>query len=388
MHKRALKIIGNIRRLEKNLIQLFISGIIIVVGLQLVQPLFPVFLNNLNASEIEISYVISLSSIVGTVLVLPAGYIMDKVGEKKMLLVGISLWAVSTFVIAFTKNWRTVAVLYTFHGIADAFVGPARMTIISSLSTQTNEATVFSLMSLDWLVGGTIGPPISGYLADKIGWYMPLLVASIAILIGMIPVLMLDRRALKREHKKTIFPVIALHMTTVLFFMFGFLTSSAQSIVGTMLPLFLNNQQNLSTTLIGVFFMIANMIGILIQVPGGLLADRYGRKKLITLLLMPIPVILGLWGIVNNWYWYLLIFVAYRGLLSMMSPATLAIVSEVFPEQQKGYAFGLMMASVRLGTAVGPLIGSFLYTTAGPASPFIGAGMIILLSIPFIHFLK
>ncbi|MHA2392890.1 MAG: MFS transporter [Promethearchaeota archaeon] len=388
MYKKALKKIASIRSLEKNLIKLFITGIIVALGLQLIQPLFPIFLNSLNASEIEISYVISLSSIVGTVLLLPAGYIIDKVGEKKMLLIGILLWAVSTLVIAFTKNWRTVAVLYVFHGIADAFVGPARMTIISSLSALTNEATVFGLMSLDWLIGGTIGPPISGYLADKIGWYMPLLVASIAFFIGLIPVLMLDRRALKQVHKKTVVPAIALRMTTVLFFMFSFLTSSAHSIVVTILPLFLNNQQSISTALIGVFFMIANIVGILIQVPGGLLADKYGRKKLITLLLIPIPLILGLWGIANNWYWYLLIFVVYRGLFSMMGPATLAIVSEVFPEEKKGSAFSLMMASVRLGTVVGPLIGSFLYKTAGPASPFIGAGMIILLSIPFIYFLK
>jgi MFS family permease len=158
--------------------------------------------------------------------------------------------------------------------------------------------------------------------------------------------------------------------------------------VGTMLPLFLNNQLSLSTTVIGLFFTAANVIGIFIQVPGGLLADRYSKKRLITLLLLPIPLIYGLWGAVDGWYMYLLIFVLSRGLLSMMGPATLAIVSEVFPEEQKGSAFGVRMAGVRLGSAVGPLIGGYLYGALGPVSPFTGAGVILLLSIPFIYFLK
>jgi MFS family permease len=393
MLKKAINKIGSFSRLERNLFLLFASGLVAVVGLQLIQPLFPVYLQSLDASEIEISLVISLSSVAGTALMLPAGYIMDRVGEKKMFLVGLLLWAGSTLFIALAKNWRTVAVLYVFHGIAEAFAGPARMTLISSSSTPATEATVFGLMSLDWSIGGTVAPPVSGYLAEKMGWQVPLLLASAAFFLGVVPILKLDERASRktcRENQDT--PrtgiVETRFLTAFLFFMFGFLTSSAQSMVGTMLPLFLNNQLSLSTTVIGLFFTGANVIGIFIQVPGGLLADRYSKKRLITLLLLPIPLIYGLWGAVDGWYMYLLIFVLSRGLLSMMGPATLAIVSEVFPEEQKGSAFGVRMAGVRLGSAVGPLIGGYLYGALGPVSPFTGAGVILLLSIPFIYFLK
>ncbi len=393
MLKRAIDKIGSFSRLEKNLLLLFTSGLVAVVGLQLIQPLFPVFLKSLDASEIEISLVISLSSVAGTALMLPAGYIMDRVGERKMFLVGLLLWAGSTLFIALAKNWRTVAFLYIFHGIADAFVGPARMTIISSTSTPATEATVFSLMSLDWSIGGTVAPPVSGYLAEKMGWQVPLLVASAAFFLSVIPALKMDERAsrkIQRESPDT--PRTGIVETRLqaafLYFMFGFLTNSAQSMVGTMLPLFLNNQLSLSTTIIGLFFTAANVLGVFIQVPGGLLADRYSKKRLITLLLLPIPLIYMLWGIVDGWYMYLLIYVLSRGLMSMMGPATLAIVSEVFPEEHKGSAFGLRMAGVRLGSAVGPLIGGYLYGALGPVTPFIGAGVVLLLSIPFIYLLK
>jgi MFS family permease len=395
MLQRAISKIGSFGRLEKNLKLLFLTGLIAAVALQIIQPLFPVFLQSLDASEIEISLIISLSGIAGMLLMLPAGYIMDRMGEKKMLLTGIILWAVSTFLIAFVKNWRTVAILYSFHGIADAFVGPARMAIISSTATLATEATAFGLMSLDWLIGGTLAPPVSGYLVEKIGWQVPLLAASTVFFISIIPALKLDERTKKPAHQKkenspiARVPIEEIRFSTgFMYFMFGFLTNSARTMVATMLPLFLNNQLSTSTTIIGLFFTTANMLGVMAQVPGGLMADRYGKKKMIILLLLPIPLIYGMWGILDSLYAYMLLFVLSWGLTSMMGPATLAIVSEVFPEERKGLVFGIRMAGVRLGSASGPMIGGYLYGELGSMSPFIGAGAIFLISIPFIYFLK
>ncbi len=390
MLKKAIKRINYIRRNEKNLFLLFSAGLLIVIGLQLIGPLFPIYLQSINATELEISLVISLSSIAGTALMLPSGYIMDKLGKKKMFLIGISLWGISTLLISFARNWRTVAFLYIFHGIADAFVGPARMAFISSASTQASEATVFGIMSLDWTIGGTIAPPISGFLSEKIGWHIPLIIASIMFFLGIIPVTAIKENpsSMKPPDSSKNMNIKVPFITTFLYFMYGFLTNSAQSMVGTMLPLFLNNELKTTITSIGLFFTASNIIGTIVQVPGGLLADRYGRKKLITILLLPVPLLYGLWGIVDKWYAYLLIYVISKGLLSMIVPASLAIVSEVFPQEKKGFAFGLRMASIRLSSAAGPLLGGYLYGSIGPSSPFIGAGVIFLLSIPFIYLLK
>lgn len=390
MLKKIIERINYIRRNEKNLFLLFSAGLIIVIGLQLIQPLFPIYLQSINASKMEISLVISLSSIAGTALMLPSGYIMDRIGKKKMFLIGTFLWGLSTLLISQAQNWRIVAFLYIFHGIADAFVGPARMAFISSASTQASEATVFGLMSLDWTIGGTIAPPVSGFLSEKIGWHIPLIIASIMFFLGIIPIASIkeDSSYTKPPDSTKSGNIKMPLITTTHYFMFNFLTNSAQSMVGTMLPLFLNNELKTTITSIGLFFTASNIIGSIVQVPGGLLADRIGRKKLIITLLLPIPFLYGIWGIIDKWYAYLLIYVISKGLLNMIGPANLAIVSEIFPQEKKGLAFGLVMAGTRLSSAAGPLLGGYLYASIGPSSPFIAAGMIFLLSIPFIYFLK
>ncbi|MCW4048756.1 MAG: MFS transporter [Candidatus Bathyarchaeota archaeon] len=393
MFRRTLKIIKQFNELEKNLLLLFTAGLVLVVGLQFIQPLFPVFLQSLDASEIQISLILSLSSLTGTALMLSSGFIMRRLGIKKMLLVGVSIWALSTFLISLTKDLRLVTVLYMVHGLADAFVGPARMTMISTSASPTTEATVFGLMSLDWAIAGTIAPPLSGFLAESYGWRVPLLGASVMFLFGTIPIFMLKDEAKTVRVEENVedvvdnFPKPRLS-TTLQYFMFGFLSMAAQSVVGTMLPLFLMNQLSLPASIIGLFFSCANIVGVLIQVPGGMFADRYGKKKLITLLMLPIPLLYWVWGLVDSWWVYLLLFVLSRGLMSMTGPATLAIVSEVFPEGQKGSIFGIRMTGVRFGSTVGPLIGGFMYSNYGPASPFLVAGTMFLIAIPFIFTLK
>ena len=386
MLKRAVKAFGSFRRLDRNLLVLFAASLVIVTALQLVQPLFPVYLQSLGASEVQVSLIISISGVAGTLMLLPVGVLIERLGEKRMMLTGVALWGVSTLAIALTGNLRAVAIIYSLYGAADAFVGPSRMTLISGYSTPSTEATVFSLMSLDWTIAGIIVPTAGGYLADRHGWQTPLLAAAAILLLSLAPIQRLKIR--QTPPKEPDDPPGKLGTAGFLYFTFGLLTGTAISMMATMLPLYLANQLSLSTTLIGLYFTSANIVSTIVQVPAGLLADRVSKKRLITALLLPMPVVLALWGTVQTMTHTLMLYTAVRGLLAMTGPATLAIVTETFPESSKGKVFSARIASQRLGSVAGPLIGGLLYAALGPAAPFKAAGAALLLSIPFIHSLK
>jgi len=69
------------------------------------------------------------------------------------------------------------------------------------------------------------------------------------------------------------------------------------------------------------------------------------------------------------------------GLWSMTWPATLTLLSDSVPDDILGAAFGVRMTGVRMGFTVGPLIGSYLYSTYYPSSPFLGAAGFTLLAV-------
>ena len=378
-------------KLDRNLWMLFTVGIIGVVSIQLILPLFPLFLDSHGASEMEISFVISLSSLATTVLMIPVGFLMERVGKKRMLLIGLLIWTVTPIFIGSARNWRTVAPLYMVYNLAEIFVGPARMTMISEYATPESQATVFGVMSMDWAVGGILSPPLSGFLAERSGWHLPFQVAAMVMALSLVPALMLKDKAEGTQEKR----VSALnifrrdYLTTIsLFFLFACVLSTGQSIVGTMLPIFLKNQMALSLSSIGLFFTGSSVLSLLGQVPGGWLADRYGRKKVILAFLLPIPFIFSAWAMVSDWGVMLVLYSLFAGCLGMMGSASLALLSDSFPPELKGAAFSVRMTGFRMGSIVGPLLGGYLYSSLSPKSPFVAAALLFSIGIPFVYLIK
>ena len=71
---------------NRNLLLLFVASLVGVISIQLIQPLFPLFLESHGASELEISLVISMASLAITALMIPVGFLMERVARKRCFL--------------------------------------------------------------------------------------------------------------------------------------------------------------------------------------------------------------------------------------------------------------------------------------------------------------
>jgi sugar phosphate permease len=92
------------------------------------------------------------------------------------------------------------------------------------------------------------------------------------------------------------------------------------------------------------------------QVPGGLLADRWGAKATMLVALVAWSVFTGLTGVA----WNFAVLVAIRALFGMTEgifpPASMKAISERTLPQDRMTANGLMLASNPLGAALAPLV--------------------------------
>lgn len=379
-------------RLNRDLWLLFAAGVAGVISIQLIQPLFPLFLDSQGASEMEISLVISMASLATTALMIPGGFLMERMGKKRMLLMGFLIWATVPIFMASARDWKTVAPLYMIYNLADVFVGPTRMAMIAEYATPESQATVFGIMSMDWPVGGIVSPPLSGYLAERSGWHLSFRVAAVVMALGALPVLMLrgEKEGGKTEEKVSMSAIFQREYLSValLFSAFSFALSTGQSVIGTMLPIFLKNQMDLPFSSIGLFFSGSSVLSLLSQVPGGWLADRYGRKRIILAFLLPIPLIFTAWAMVNDWVVMLVLYSLFAGCLSVMGSASFALLSDSFPSELTGAAFSVRMTGFRMGSVVGPLLGGYLYGSLSPKSPFTAAALLFLVGIPLVYLIK
>jgi MFS family permease len=378
--------VANMLGLKRDLWLLFALNIAIGFSAQFITPLFPLYLEGLGASEMEIGLVLSLASILATAMMIPSGLMMNRIGKKRTLLVSVMLAALPPLLISFLDDWRWVTPLYMIFSASFSFFIVSRMAMISESATPGNRATLFGVMNLAWPIGGLVAPTLSGFLVENFGWAPIFQVTTLIMAASLIPTLRLEEPAAPIEveqvtaKRPSIFDREYLPFMTLIF-LFHFLAGMMEGMIGTVLPLFLKNQIMISESLIGLFFTASSILILVLQIPSGRLADRYGRKKVLVLSLLPIPLLLGAWLFVDDWLVLLVLYAAVSGFRSMTWPSSLALLADFIPSELMGSALGVRMMSMRLGSTVAPVLAVYLYSNVGYRSPFLASAALVALSI-------
>jgi MFS family permease len=120
----------------------------------------------------------------------------------------------------------------------------------------------------------------------------------------------------------------------------------------------------------------------------GMLADRFGRKRmLIRALLGGGLALIAISFARNPWDLVLLRFI--YGAVSGPTPVALSIISAETPRDRLGSSIGLMNAAAALGQAIGPPLGGLVGSFVGVRQIFLAGGLTILASsilvFPLVH---
>ena len=132
---------------------------------------------------------------------------------------------------------------------------------------------------------------------------------------------------------------------------------------GTYFPLYVKALGGTAASLgvIGAAEMVARG---LMQIPGGYIADRYGRKWII----MTMTGLAGLSRIVYifapTWEWIILGAVV-MGFTGIYGPALEALIADSLPPERRGMGFGIVRLIGSVSTTPSPLIAGFLYLRIG-----------------------
>lgn len=110
--------------------------------------------------------------------------------------------------------------------------------------------------------------------------------------------------------------------------------------------------------------------------PFGRLADIYGRKRVYLIGMAGFTIASFLLGVAMNGRW-LILFRAIQGIAAAMIFGTgIAILTSIFPANERGKALGINAASIYFGSSVGPFVGGIL-------TQYLGWRSIFFLNVPF-----
>lgn len=373
------------KALNRNLQYLFILNLAFGFSVQLITPLFPLFLSNLGASAAENAIVISIGGLVSTVLMLPSGLLLDKIGRKVLLIGSAVVNMVSIFLLIFTKNWQQVIPVFILYSASWALFIPARMAMITANSALEKRGSVFGIMNTSWPIAGVISPIISGYLIESVGWNQVFIVGAAVNALSIVSGFRIKRREnIESSSIEASFSELFKEDTSktlLTFFVYGALMSITLGGVNLIIPLYLESKFLLSASQIALFFTVQSFITLITQMPSGSLSDRYGNKRTILSLIFTIPFLIASWHFVGDWRIMLVLNSIAFGLWTMTWPATLSLLSKSVPERLVGAAFGVNNTGSRLGQTIGPIITSFFYVNFFDTAPFLVSGMICLVAV-------
>ncbi|MCK5403336.1 MFS transporter, partial [Candidatus Bathyarchaeota archaeon] len=173
------------------LLLLFIINILFAFNMNLVNPLQSLFIENLGANVLQISLVISLQGLVSTILMIPSGVFMSKIGKKRMLIISSIISMLSLLFYTVSQRWEELLPWALIYGSIFSTFVVTRMSIIADHSSIENRATTYGLMNMTWSLGSLLGPLIAGLLVDMHGWNPLFYLASFISVLSLIPTLFL-----------------------------------------------------------------------------------------------------------------------------------------------------------------------------------------------------
>ncbi len=131
----------------------------------------------------------------------------------------------------------------------------------------------------------------------------------------------------------------------------------------TYYALYLNNLYA-TETIIGLIGFASLIAMASVQFPGGYLADKFGRKWLISSMTFGVAFCYALYIIAPSWH-LIMLGAVLLGFVSMYDPAVNAIIADSLPPEKRGMGFGIVMLIVTASSTPAPAFAGLLRSQFG-----------------------
>lgn len=127
----------------------------------------PAIGRDLGASAIELLWITDVYGFVLVGFMLTAGTLGDRIGRRRLLLIGSVMFAVASIVAAFAETPSTLIAARAVLGLAGSTLAPTSLALISSMfHDPRTRASAISLWQLCFMGGALIGPILGGVVLE------------------------------------------------------------------------------------------------------------------------------------------------------------------------------------------------------------------------------
>ena len=141
----------------------FIDGTVVNVALPALQA-------NLNATIVDVQWVIEAYSLLLAALLLVGGSLGDHYGRRRIFLIGVALFALASVWCGVTPSIGQLIAARAAQGLGAALLVPGSLAIISSSFPENKRGRAIGTWSGFSAITTAIGPIIGGWLIEHVSW--------------------------------------------------------------------------------------------------------------------------------------------------------------------------------------------------------------------------
>jgi len=360
---------------------------------EMIYPLLPVFLTAvLGAGPAALGIIEGIAESTASLLKLYSGYLSDRVKKRKgWIVAGYTISNIIRPLIAFSTSWLQVLTLRFSDRVGKGLRTSPRDAIIADSTPPESRGLAYGFHRAMDHSGAIVGPLLATALLlvyhDDLKTifllsFIPGLLAVLLLLVGLKEKAPLEPRAaasiginfraawaeMPSGYRKYLF--------IILIFTLGNSTDAF---------LLLRAQQlGVPIALLPTIWVALHIVKMGFSVPGGILSDRIGRKKVIVTGWVVYALVYAAFGIASvTWHAWAL-FMIYGIYFGLTEGVEKALVADFAPTHLRGSAFGLYHLIVGLGAFPASLLFGLVWQKFGSAAAFgMGGGLALLASILF-----
>ena len=337
----------------------------------------------LGVGYFELGLAVTTFSVVSGLTQAPMGFLVDRIGGRKVLLAGLLLAGFAFGSIGFIHSYAWLIVAALLAGLANCVYHPADYAILTESVAESRIGQAYAVHTFAGFAGGAIAPPLLLGVAAVAGLDASLLVAGafawvVAAIMPLAPASPGVRHARStqagRESIRDILTPTVLSLA--LFFTLLALSGNAMSTFAIAALIAGHGISQGAATAALTAYLVAAALGVL---AGGPLADRTSRHGDLAAAGFALSALIALTiAVASLPASALVVAMALSGFLfGLIQPSRDMLVRRAAPPGAAGRVFGIVSTGFNIGGVVGPLLFGWLMDQGAPRAIF-GAAVVFM----------
>lgn len=369
---------------NRNIKMFMLGNVLIQVGMGVFLVMYNLYIKELGFPETLNGKIISMTSLASAIMLIPAGYLSDRLGRKGIIITGAIFAAGTLFYRSLVTGEQSLVYAAFFTGLFMALVQVSGVPFLAENSTAGERMHLFSIHFSLMTIASVIGSLGGGVLADALhlignistvdSIMYVLIIGAIIFTMGIVPLFQLkptqkiegQTEASTEESEGNAPTGFRKNMKViVLFGVANLLIGTGSGLVIPYLNLYFANRFDATNTYIGIILSLGSAMAAVAMLLGPALVKKVGKvKALVIFQLLSIPF-LFITGYTNSLIIASIAFLMRQALMNAGNPIQSAIAMELVQDKYKGLANSVNQMVFNVGWASTGAISTGLVMTFG-----------------------